>query len=204
VWPILGAEDDPDNPVQPPADQPPADTGFPANTPLTEMTVDQQAYWKHQARKHEDRVKAYGGLTPEQLADLQEKAEQFDMLAAASQTDTERAISEAAFNARSSPKPRSCPARRRRVPRAAAGRLEADKLATILEPLDLSKFLTDDGEVDTAKVSAFVDGIAPAKGNRGPTPGGAGRRGSYTTGSSAPWRQAARCSPPATPRATNA
>src|SRR5690349_19240148 len=60
-----------DDPTDPPAPTPPAPTppvptppaptdpptGFPADTPLTEMTVEQrEAYWKHQARKHESRA----------------------------------------------------------------------------------------------------------------------------------------------------
>lgn len=53
-------------------------TGFPADTAVKDMTPDEQAaYWKHQARKHETRVKAYGDLTPEQaqkLADEREEA----------------------------------------------------------------------------------------------------------------------------------
>jgi hypothetical protein len=188
IWPILGGSEPPNQPGDEPPAAPPADPGFPANTPWRDMSPEQQVnYWQHQARRHEDRVKSYGGLTPEQIADLQERAEQFDVLAAASQTDSERAVSEAAFNARlvaeAEMMPRLVAAEFRA---AAAGRIEPDKLATILEPLDLSKFLTDDGDIDAAKVSAFVDGIAPAKGERrqGPSAGGAGRRGSYTTGSS--------------------
>lgn len=188
IWPILGGSEPPDQGGD--GDDPPAspgDPGYPANTPWRDMTAEQQVnYWQAQARKHEDRVKAYGGLTPDQLNDLQERAEQYDVLAAASQTDAERAVNEAAHNARliaeAELMPRLVTAEFRA---AAAGRLEPDKLATILEPLDLSKFLTDDGEVDTDKVTSYVDGIAPAKGNerQGPSSGGAGRRGSYTAGS---------------------
>jgi len=186
VWPILGAEDDPDNPVQPPAPDPapkPADTGFPANTPVAEMNVDQQAaYWKYQARRHEDRVKAYGGLTPEQLADLRKKAEQHDALEFELMSDKDKAVAEAAQQARWAAEAEITPRLVNAEFRvAAAGRIEPDRLATILEPLDLGKFLTDDGDVDTAKVSAFIDGIAPATGNhtrRGPSPEGHGRRDS--------------------------
>jgi hypothetical protein len=163
---------------------------FPAKTSLAEMTETQRIeYWRHKARVHEDRVKAFGGLTPEQIADLKTKAEQFEVLAAASQTDQERAIAEAEQNSRLLAEAQFLPRLVAAEFRAAtAGRLEADRLATILEPLDLSKFLTDDGEVDTDKVTAFVDGIAPVRGTEpqrlGPSPQGAGRRGSYTTAAS--------------------
>jgi hypothetical protein len=191
VWPILGAEDDPDNPVQPPEPtKQAADPGFPANTPVAEMSVDQQAaYWKHQARRHEDRVKAYGGLTPEQLADLRKKAESHDALEFELMSDKDKAVAEAAQQARWAAEAEITPRLVNAEFRvAAAGRIEPDRLATILEPLDLGKFLTDDGEVDTAKVSAFIDGIAPVTGTpaprRGPSPEGHGRRESKATGQS--------------------
>lgn len=44
---------------------------------------------------------------------------------------------------------------------AAAGRLDADQLDTLLENTNLAKFLTDDGEVDMDKVQTYVDKIAP-------------------------------------------
>ncbi|MHC6175462.1 hypothetical protein [Glutamicibacter sp. X7] len=52
------------------------DLGFPADTAVKDMTPDQQAaYWKHQARKHESRVKAYGDITPEQVQGLVDERE---------------------------------------------------------------------------------------------------------------------------------
>jgi hypothetical protein len=44
---------------------------------------------------------------------------------------------------------------------AAAGRLTDEQLVTLLDGLNLSAFVGDDGEVDQAKVVKFVDGIAP-------------------------------------------
>lgn len=74
------------------------DTGFPADTPVSEMTADQQAaYWKHQARKHESRVRAYGDMTPEQvkkLADDREEERRKNL------TDADRAKEEAVETAR--------------------------------------------------------------------------------------------------------
>lgn len=50
---------------------------FPADTAVKDMTPDQQAaYWKHQARKHENRVKEYGNVTPEQARKAAEDAEE--------------------------------------------------------------------------------------------------------------------------------
>lgn len=190
IWPVLGGSEPPDQPPDPapPAPAPQPDRGFPENTPVAEMTVEQQAaYWKHQSRRHEDRVKAYGGLTPEQLAELRTKAERADALDFELMSDKDKAVSEAAQNARWAAEaeimPRLVDAEFRA---AAAGRIEPDKLATILEPLDKSRFLTDNGDVDTDKVNAFVDGIAPDRGTeppprRGPSPAGHGRRDSSAT-----------------------
>lgn len=45
------------------------DPGYPANTPVAEMTTEQQlAYWKFHSRKHEGRLQGLG-LTPGQEAD---------------------------------------------------------------------------------------------------------------------------------------
>jgi hypothetical protein len=42
--------------------------GFPLNTPVADMAPEHQAaYHQHHARKHEQRVKAYGQYTPEQV-----------------------------------------------------------------------------------------------------------------------------------------
>ena len=155
--------------------------GFPAGTPLAEMTAEQQAaYWKRQSRKHEQQVKALG-ITPDQLSALRERASQLDALEAASRTDHENALltarEEADKAARADEQakilPRLVAAEFRAV---AAGRLDSTRIAQVLEPLDMGKFLTDSGEVDAAKVAAYVDGIAPApQGGRIPDMG-QGRR----------------------------
>lgn len=50
--------------------------GFPANTSVKDMKPEEQAaYWRSAARKHEDRVKAYGDLTPEQARQLKQDIE---------------------------------------------------------------------------------------------------------------------------------
>lgn len=56
---------------------------------------------------------------------------------------------------------------------AAAGRLPEAAVTALLAGVDVSRFLTDAGDVDTAKVTSFIDGIAPA----GPAknPGGFGQ-----------------------------
>lgn len=203
VWPICGGDDSADAAAQAAAkaeadtqaaaakaaaDTAAAETGFPANTPVAEMSAQQQAaYWQDKARKHEGRVKALGNLTPEQLAELKEKADKADNLELDLGTDIEKASAlakrAAADEADAKYRPMLVNAE---FKAAAAGRIAPDKLATILEPLDLSKFLAADGTPDTDKVTAYIDGIAPATGSTtattrpGPSPSGQGQRGGQT------------------------
>lgn len=160
--------------------------GFPSGTPLDQMTVDQrEAYWKYQSRKHEQRVKALGDLTPEALQALQAKAEAHDALEfeLGSEADKKAATARKEALAESDAKwlPQLVQAR---LEAAAAGKVEPDSLAKALEFTDMSKFVAD-GKVDTAKVASFVDSIstAPAKGTqqqRGPSPSGLGNRAPVT------------------------
>ncbi|MGW8565664.1 hypothetical protein [Isoptericola sp. NPDC055881] len=156
------------------------DTGetyaFPEKTPVKDMTAEQQAeYWRHKARKHEGRAGKY--------ADYDAIKKERDDLKAKTLTAEEKAIEDAKTEAAAAAK---TAAHAEVLPRlvtaefkvAAAGRIPSDKLATILAPLDLTKFLTaDGGEVDTDKVQQYVDGLAPA-GGKWPDMG----QGHHTTG----------------------
>lgn len=170
-------------PVQPPAapaapaapDQPPAGRapdrdgyythadgqrrGFPEATAWQDMAPQQQvAYWQHQSRRHEQRA----GISAEHLAELRTKAEQLDSLSAASQTDQQRAVAEAEQRARAQAVAEFTPKLvDLAITAAVAGRLPADQLATTLGPLDRRWFLTDDGQVDTAKVDAYAATLVP-------------------------------------------
>ncbi|GAA1149220.1 hypothetical protein F6W69_10630 [Microbacterium oxydans] len=142
----------------------PVDPGFPANTPVKDMTPEQQvAYWQDKARKHEDRVKAFGGKTPEEIAQLQAD---LDAARAASQTAEEKAIDEAKQAGRS--EVLSILANERvttAIERALQGRdVDAAKLLT----LDRSQFIDGD-KADTAKITAWVTENTKEK----PKPGGA-------------------------------
>lgn len=158
------------------------DLGFPANTPIAEMTVEQQvAYWRHQSRKHEARARDRADYD-----DLKAKADQYDALAAASKTEhqleLEAAKEEAAKAARAEERARAAGRLVEAEMRAAAaGRLTAEQLTAVIEPLDRSKFLDGDGEVDAEKVATFIASIAPAAADGGQQGGrfpdfGQGRR----------------------------
>jgi hypothetical protein len=155
---------------------------FPVGKPLVEMTPAQQTeYWRHKARKHEDRVKLYGDFTPEQLADLKAKADKQDALERELMSESEKKVADAKAQAKAEADATYRPLlAKAAIESAASGRIEAEKLAAALAPLgDLAYFINDAGQVDTAKVTAWVDGIAPAKGNppKGPTLTPHGTRG---------------------------
>lgn len=172
VWPVMGGSGDPVDPPKPadpapepkpadPAPEPPkpADKGFPENTPVADMTAGQQAaYWRHQARKHEDRAKA--APTAEELAELRAAAKERDELKHAQMTDTEKAIEAAKAEGRQAA---AAEFGERLVAAeftaAAAGR--PVDLDTLLSGLDRSRFLKD-GEPDRDAITAFVDALAPA------------------------------------------
>lgn len=67
---MMANEDNPQEPNE--------ELDFPQETPVAEMSLeDQVKYWKHYARKHEDRVKSYRDLD---IDTLTEKANAFDEL----------------------------------------------------------------------------------------------------------------------------
>lgn len=145
---------------QAPTPTDPADPGFPANTPIAEMTVAQQAaYWKFQARKHENTVKAQGDY-----ADLKAKAEEYQKLVAASQTEHERAVAEARRQGHAEALQSAGGQLVEQWIRAAAsGRLPEDSVNALLEGVDRNRFLAPGGAgVDTDRVYAFVNSLIPA------------------------------------------
>ena len=154
------------------------DKGFPAGTPISDMTAEQQAaYWKHQSRKHENQVKALGDV--EQLRD---KAKKFDELKNAGRTPEQKSIDEARADERAKVeaewKPRLAETEVKSELRAqlSARGVTGATATAVIEPLSMKNFLTTTGEVDTDKVSTYVDSIAP-KGGKWPDMG-QGNRGS--------------------------
>ena len=93
---------------------------------------------------------------------LKAKAEQYDTLAASVQTDHERALAEAqeqAFNAAmGSVVPRLVRAEFRS---AAVGKLTPDQLDALIEDVDLTKYVDDEGEPDLERIKRKVDAFAP-------------------------------------------
>lgn len=136
------------------------DKGFPENTPLAEMTVEQrEAYWKHQARKHENTVKGLGDVEA-----LKAKAQKWDQHEQEQIPAQERAITEAREAAKAEG---AAEARKLLAPQlvkaefktAAAGKVATGVLDPILEDLNFDLYIKDDGSVDVDRVKSRIDAL---------------------------------------------
>lgn len=145
---------------------PDIEKGYPADTPVAEMTdKEQAAYWKYHARKHENIVKEQ-----KDYSELKEKAAKFDALNKPEDKDDKNdgtpgaPVDAAALRAEILAELRAeqLPAQVRSAFVAAVGdRLEEDALDNILEDIDLNKFVKD-GSVDVERVKTKAELIAPA------------------------------------------
>jgi hypothetical protein len=149
---------------------------FPANTPVAEMSVEQQAaYWKHQSRQHEGRVKAFGDLTPDAA---REALAERDRLKNEKLTADERAV-EAAKAEGATPWKTALAYERvnNALERALAGRVP--DTAALLE-LDRSTFVNaDTATANTEAIAAWVaaHSTEPAQQKKNPPLGQGRERG---------------------------
>ncbi|ARC55986.1 hypothetical protein AS850_02720 [Frondihabitans sp. 762G35] len=128
------------------------DPGFPANTPVKDMTPEQQvAYHQNKARRLEDQLKGFDGRTPAQIKQLEQD------LAAERQkslSDADRAIEQAREEGRAELRTVLVGERvRTALERALVGRVPD---AGALLDLDRSKFAKGT-DVDTDAIKAWVD-----------------------------------------------
>lgn len=196
VWPILGASPDdpppagapagapatPPAPTPPKPAEPPAETtGFPANTPVAEMTAPQQtAYWKHQAKKHETRNAELMQITGNKFGDsLKAELDELGKLRTAQMSDADKAIEAAKAEVRVETARTAGQTAARVALEFALGHSEKNDQSALIDTLDLGKLVNTDGSVAADKVRALVATIAPSvKG-----PGGTTRSTDYGGGS---------------------
>ena len=133
-----------------PAPEPKPATGDPAPEPKpeTDLAADVEK-WKALARKNEERAKANAAAAKE----LEEVKKQ-------NMTDTEKAVAEAKAAGRAEAlKETGASLVEAEIKAAATGRgIDIDAL---LEGVDRSRFISEDGKADTAAVTAWVDKVAP-------------------------------------------
>lgn len=177
IWPMLGgAEDDGGDDGGGNANPPKADDGWKA--PASQADLDRII----QQRLDRERAKFAD------YDEVKDKAAQWEALAAASQTDTERAVTEAREAAWQAAMAHTVPRVVTAEFKAEAARqgIDADKLDALLEDLDLIKYADDDGDPDVDRIKAKLAVFAPTQQDtrRGPTPFGSGRRESAASGAS--------------------
>lgn len=163
-------------PVQVVAARPNGEDGYPLDTPITEMTSEQQAaYWKHKARTHEDKWKQVvnRNLTPEQVLEMQQ---QLDDANRARMSDHQREVDDARKEGANEVRAALMPQIVRTAIAAELARkapqITDEDLQARTEYLDLTKFLTSKGEVDADKVSNYATTLAPAAPAAGGDEGG--------------------------------
>lgn len=153
---------------QPPPPQEP-DRGFPASTPVADMTTEEQAaYWKHQSRKHEERANARSDYDQ-----LRERAAELDRLRESQMSEQERAVNQAREVALQQGRQEAQRDANTAAVRAildaslqARGRTP-DQVTAMLAHTNFESFVTD-GAPDTGAILGHVDSIA------GPVTGGGG------------------------------
>jgi len=129
-------------------------------------TPEEAAKWKAMARKHENAAKA--------------GQKELDKLRAASQTDAERAVSEAEARGRQAALADVAQRLAGAEVKAALAGVVPDP-AAIVEDLNLSKYVTSDGEVDSEAVAELrkkYEGLAAKGKGSTPDPLRQGQRGS--------------------------
>lgn len=141
-----------------------ADTGFPADTPLAQMTDAQKvAYYKHQNRQTDDKLKGFNGFTPEDVDGMWKR---LNTLESERLTADEKAVKEATTKAATEAKTAAESALRPKLHdaqfRAIAGPVlkERDALDAVMAITDPAKFLGADGDVDEEKVMGHLTALS--------------------------------------------
>ncbi|WGH92100.1 hypothetical protein QDX21_07090 [Auritidibacter ignavus] len=150
------------------------DRGYPADTPLSEMTDSQKvAYWKYHSQKWEGRAK--------QRSDYDDIKAELDKLKTETLSEHEKAIKKVREETRAEvTKEHNAKLASAQITGALQGKgLTSDAIESRLQFVDFSKFLTGKGDVDADKVAAYLDGVAPVQEKKEQYPDmGAGRVGS--------------------------
>lgn len=131
------------------------DQGFPADTPLEQMSEAQRtAYWKHYARRHEDTVKAFKGMTPQQVADLQARVDSLETEKLSADERALKAAKDEAAHAASAATAAEYGARIQELEvKSLAGTvLTREQLTAFMDVVDPAKLIGADGRADEAKV----------------------------------------------------
>jgi len=164
VWPAMGGDDTADAAAQAAAAKAASDAASKAATDAAYTAPASQADLDRIVEQRLARERAKFA----DYEDLKTKAAEHDELVAASRTEHENAIEAAKKEARESALKEARPGVVKAEFKAAAkGVLSKEQLDALVEDLDLTKYITDKGDVDEEKIAKKVAAFAPAKGGTG-------------------------------------
>lgn len=162
-----------------PAATPPAnDPGFPANTPLAEMTAEQQAaYWRNESKKHQKTAESFtkSGLTPDEV---QAVAAQRERDRQAAMSDADRAAETARAEGRAQAETSHLTSAVEAQVAAMTMRPGEDFAAATarvkgaLEFVDVRRFVDENGVLDANKIQTFAGSLGTSAPAEAPQPGG--------------------------------
>lgn len=138
------------------------DKGYPAGTAISEMTAEQRAaYFEEKSRTEENRRKELLKVTGGKYGEvLQKDMEELAKLRAERMTDHDKQLEQTRAEVRAEMATQNV---RTAFQLVFPDTLTDEQQNEALGVLNLSAFLTPDGQVDTAKVRAHAARIAPAK-----------------------------------------
>lgn len=146
------------------------DMGFPANTPVAQMTDSQRAaYYQHQNRQTDNKLKAFHGFTPDDVNSMWTRLQEVETerLSEGERTlreATASAAAQARADAEAELRPKLLASQLRSVASPAFAGDKA-KLDAWLDGIDPAKFVGENGDIDETKVtnhlSAFVSPQGP-------------------------------------------
>lgn len=142
------------------------DRGFPANTPIKDMTAEQQAaYWKFHDRRKSDRLDAFDGITPEQAKEWREAA---DKARRDGMQPDERAIEDAVTAAKSDATNTAAATFAPQIAEAVIERFvdDEEQRQQLLGLIDPMKFMKD-GVFDKGALVTTLTGLSTAFGGNG-------------------------------------
>ncbi|MCT7361222.1 hypothetical protein [Mycolicibacterium llatzerense] len=144
-----------------------ADAGFPANTPVSEMTDTQRAaYYKHHNRQSDNKLAAFKGVTPQDVDAMQAKIQELEN---AQLSATDKALKDAATQASMDAK---AAADAEWLPKLQAAQLksiaapilnDAERLNDFLEMVNPANFVGENGEIDEGKVATKLKSLFGAQ-----------------------------------------
>lgn len=153
-----------------------ANLGFPKDTAIKDMTLEQKAaYWEHHAKKHERawQSKSLVEMTPDEVRALRDRNAELER---GQMSANERAIADAKAEGERIGRESATSEARDRSLGYIEGHIDAlltargikrDDVSDLLDTFDRSKFLTDEGDIDTVKVATVIGGALPSGNGRG-------------------------------------